>query len=120
MVNQLVDTIKLTGNDSINFVNSLFNPTDEEIYHHNRLIDQIDNDIKVTENQDGFEAEIDGLDLSFIDKHRSFYQITIDITLEIKFTESLGWQNERSYTYVNKNDGQYSEVKEVYYLPCAA
>ncbi len=66
MRSQLIGTIKLMGEDSVIFFNSLFRPTDEEIRRHDELIKEIDNDIKITDVQDGFKAEIDELDLSLI------------------------------------------------------
>ena len=56
-MNTQVGSLKLTGKDSIDFFNSLYRPTDEEIHRHNELIKKIDNEIKITDAQDGFKAE---------------------------------------------------------------
>lgn len=49
---------KLTGDDAIAFINSLLRPTEEEIIYHDKLINMINNDVKITDTQDGFRAEI--------------------------------------------------------------
>lgn len=58
----------LSGEDSTQFADSLFRHTGEEIELHNRVIDQIESEVKITKNKDGFSAEVNGLDLSFLGK----------------------------------------------------
>ena len=50
MVSQL-GTIRLTGEASVRFANSLFRPTQEAIERHNRVIDQIDKDVEINNNE---------------------------------------------------------------------
>ena len=76
MGSQLIGTLKLMGDDSVYFFNSLFRPTDEEIRHHDELIKKIDNDIKIIETHDGFTAEIEDLDLSFMNSYDNSVELT--------------------------------------------
>ena len=62
-----IGTLRLEGEDVTNFVNSFFNPSEEEIADHASRMGRINNSISVRKNNLGFEAEIDGLDLSFLD-----------------------------------------------------
>lgn len=66
MDNKLIGTIKLSSEDSINFVNSLFRPSQEVIENHNKILDKIDSEIVIRRFSDGFEADIQDLDLSFL------------------------------------------------------
>lgn len=59
-------TIVLSGQDSIAFANSLFRPTREEVEENRRHIEYINNNISVTQLEDGFKVEIADLDLSFL------------------------------------------------------
>ena len=61
-----VRTIRLEGEDAAEFARRLFHPTKEETESHNAIIDDIDRTIHITETADGFMAEIEGLDLSFL------------------------------------------------------
>ena len=61
------NSIKLTGQDAINFLNHLYYPTDEEILEHSKIINEIDNSVTIIENEDGsFTAEIKDLNLDSI------------------------------------------------------
>ncbi|MCI9096326.1 MAG: hypothetical protein HFI95_08985 [Lachnospiraceae bacterium] len=62
-----IGTLRLEGEDVTNFVNSFFYPSEEEIADHASRMGRINNSISVRKNNLGFEAEIDGLDLSFLD-----------------------------------------------------
>ncbi len=64
MKNQRVGTIVLTGQDSINFVNSLIRASHEQIDHFKKVFERIDNTIQINNNEDGFTANVKGLDLS--------------------------------------------------------
>lgn len=60
-----VRTIRLEGEDAAEFARRLFHPTKEEIESSTAIIKEIDR-IHITETEDGFMAEIEGLDLSFL------------------------------------------------------
>ena len=99
MGRQLIGTIKLMGDDSVYFFNSLFRPTDEEIRHHDELIKKIDNNIKIIDTQDGVKAEIKNLDLPFINS----------------YDNSVGWTTSDEYDFYC-----YESCKSVEGLSCAA
>lgn len=84
MLNQL-GTIRLTGEVAVHFANSLFSPTKEEIERHNRIVDQIDRDVKLNRDEGGFTAEIAGLDLSFLENEPS--SMNIELNLVMRFTQ---------------------------------
>ena len=78
-------TIRLTGQAAVHFANSLFSPTKEEIERHNRIVDQIDRDVKLSRDEGGFTAEIAGLDLSFLENEPS--SMNIELNLVMRFTQ---------------------------------
>lgn len=84
MDNQVMRTIRLSGEDAISFANSLFRPTREEIEHHNELIRRIDENIKIERCSDGFEAEIADLDLSFLDEISSEKKMNVEVRFAFK------------------------------------
>lgn len=61
-----VRTIRLEGEDAAEFARRLFHPTKEEIESREAIIKELDRTIHITETEDGFVAEIEGLDLSFL------------------------------------------------------
>lgn len=83
MNNQLIGTIRLSGQDAREFAKSLFRPTNEDICRRNAIIEQINNSVVITRNEDGFQAEIEGLDLSFLEKRKSELSINIDLTVKV-------------------------------------
>ena len=60
MENNLVGTIRLSGDDSINFINTLYRP------QHNEVLDEINSTVTIERTDEGFEANIIDLDLSFL------------------------------------------------------
>ena len=66
MRSKLAGTIRLSGEDSINFVNALFIPSQEIIDKHNKILDEFDSEVGIRRFDDGFEADIKDLDLSFL------------------------------------------------------
>ena len=57
-----IDTLHLTGQNSINLFYNLFMPTKEAIEQHER----INNGINIEETNDGFIATINDLNLLFL------------------------------------------------------
>ena len=51
-------SITLSGEESINFANSLFRPTKEQIEEKKKILNRIDSLVTITKTEDGFEAEI--------------------------------------------------------------
>ena len=62
-----MNTIILSGNDSINFANSIFRPMHSEIIAIEGRLNLLDKSIELTDNENGFVANIPTLDLSFLD-----------------------------------------------------
>ena len=62
-----MNTIILSGNDSINFANSIFRPTHNEIVAVREKINLLDESIELMDNENGYVANIPVLDLSFLD-----------------------------------------------------
>ena len=60
-----IDTLHLTGQNSINLFYNLFMPTKEVIEQHERINKRISNGINIEETNDGFIVIINNLDLSF-------------------------------------------------------
>ena len=90
MLNKL-RTIRLTDEVSVHFANSLFSPTKEEIEQHNRIVDQIDRDVKLDRNECGFTAEIAGLDLSFLENEP--YSMNVELNLVMRFTQDTVFEH---------------------------
>lgn len=67
-MNGVVRTIVLSENDSINFANSIFRPTHDEVVAVRERLGLLDESIELTDNEDGYVANISALDLSFLDK----------------------------------------------------
>ena len=62
-----MNTITLLGNDSVNFANSIFRPTHSEIVAIEERLNLPDESIELTDNENGYVANILALDLSFLD-----------------------------------------------------
>ena len=60
-----IDTLHLTGQNSINLFYNLFMPTKEAIEQHERINKRISNGINIEETNDGFIVTVNDLDLSF-------------------------------------------------------
>lgn len=63
-----VGTLHLSGQNAVSFFHSFFHPTEEECRQFNEIRDSIDHEVSIRVTEFGFEAEIEGLDLSFLDK----------------------------------------------------
>ena len=61
-----IDTLHLTGQNSINLFYNLFMPTKEAIEQHERINKRINNGINIEETNDGFIATINDLNLLFL------------------------------------------------------
>ena len=63
-----IGTLILSRDTAINFVNSFFFPTKEDIAQRIEMREERDRHISNSRTKDGFEVEIDNFDLSFIKK----------------------------------------------------
>lgn len=61
-----IDTLHLTGQNSINLFYNLFIPTKEVVEQHERINKKISNGINIEEINNGFIATINDLNLSFL------------------------------------------------------
>ena len=67
MTSKCVGTLVLQGQESIDFVNSLIRPTQEEMQHFREVLSGIVNNIEIRDAENGFVAQVANLDLSFLD-----------------------------------------------------
>lgn len=68
MTNRVIGTIKLSGQNARIFVMSLYRPSRGEVLRRNQYLDEINESITISREDDGFQADIADLDLSFLDK----------------------------------------------------
>ena len=65
-MNTTVKPIVLEGEDSIRFAEAMFHPSKEDMEHFRKHLDEINNEITLHKTENGFEADVKNLDLSFI------------------------------------------------------
>lgn len=65
MASEVVDTIILSGEDSINFANNLFRPSMDSLHSNSQILASIEKNIHITDTNNGFVADIADLDLDF-------------------------------------------------------
>lgn len=111
MSNNLVGTIRLSGEESINLVNALFRPSQEMIENRNRILDNIDSTIVIRRNRDGFEADIDDLDLSFLENNDS-RKISMMTTVKLNTSKNFYLEEDiiDSTTVVVRDKEMYIEI----------
>lgn len=111
-MNKNLDAIVLKGEDSINFINSLLRPTPEEIAENIRYFNQLDKEIKIREIEGGFEAEIEGLDLSFLHEHNK--SVKTEYFVEYKQREDIPSNTkEVSPISVSKKQEDYNKLSVI-------
>ena len=94
---QSSDMIKISGQDAVEFANSYYRPTKEEIKHFQRYMNDIDERIKIKGNTiGGFEATIEDLDLSFLDEMPIKNNIRVEIPYNVKKQETLYIDNNQN------------------------
>ena len=64
MNNETVSTLKLSGEDSIRFINSLIRPTVKEKKHWQEHMERIESTLQIVETDMGYEIEVKDLDIS--------------------------------------------------------
>lgn len=123
MDNWLVDTMVLQGEDAINFANSLFRPTQEEIASHNEFLNRIDSNVKIKKTEGGFEAEIADLDLSFLNHEPLGININLEVSFAIKVSDVF-YSNDANEiseaTIVVGDNNKYNKSQENKYWSWAA
>lgn len=66
MSRERIGNLRLKGEDAKYFINSFFYPTEFEIAEQNERRNSLNKEIDFTKTQNGYEAEIEDLDLSFL------------------------------------------------------
>lgn len=67
MENSRTNNLILQGQDSVDFYNSLYHPSEDQIKNKTEYISRIANDVSILEQtDDGLIASVRGLDLSFL------------------------------------------------------
>lgn len=95
----MVGTIKLSKEDTLNFVNSLFKPTKKEIENHNRFLEHINNNVIISRNEQGFDAEIADLDLTFLDEDFTDNQIKVEVLMRVRMPKNVYSCEQKKITY---------------------
>ena len=89
-MNTLATKITLSGEESIAFVNSLYRPSNECIQQSKEWLRLMEKNIVITETKDGFEAEIEDLDLSFLEKQHEDRKLSREFPFSVDpFSSSL-------------------------------
>lgn len=89
MNRQIVEDIILCEDEAIRFANILYRPTREELFYNKSIMEQIDHNITIMEKENGYDAEIEDLDLGFLEEtsKNSLDGIEITWTLNIQKEE---------------------------------
>ena len=122
--------IRLNGEDSVRFVEALLRPELGVIDENTKVMERIDRDVILQETDNGFNAQIKNLDLSFLDDIEPAYeknpisihvQISVPVYEKTVFFDSDG--NVSTKTVINiiksKKDG-YEKIKNCENLLWAA
>lgn len=80
MNEERVGDIVLHGNDAIRLAYMLYRPTEEELLYNRSVLERIDNNITITERDNGYDAEIKDLDLSFLEEKPQCSLGNIEVT----------------------------------------
>lgn len=102
-MNGIVQTIVLSGNDSINFANSIFRPTHDQIIATKERMNFLDESIELISNENGFVANIPDLDLSFLNEKADASR-TFSIDISVNVNTDLGM-------YINGGESDQSNRK---------
>ena len=85
IMNNKVSTLQLNGEDAYNFAHSLFRPSKETIERIKNSHIAIDN-IVISRSDNGCEAEIEELDLSFLDEVPNKKDVTLETLMFINIS----------------------------------
>lgn len=122
MAGEVVDTIVLSGEDSINFANNLFRPSIDFLRSNSQILASIEKNVHITDTNNGFVADIADLDLDFLDnieEEKKFnIEVTIDVNVDTVFYNNEG-QND-SLTWAISNNDCYGKPEDSGYLSYAA
>ncbi len=111
MNRERVGDIVLHGDDAIRLAYMLYRPTEEELFYNKSILERIDNNITITENDNGYDAEIKDLDLSFLEES----QCSLDNNIEITWTVNI--QKEEVFYSNDSNENQAQMVVDTQETP---
>ena len=103
MERQKNGNIKLCGSDAIHFANMFYRPTKEELLYNKTILEQIDKKIKINEIDNGYEAEIEDLDLSFLEEKKTQHSLNIKSTFILKTSKE-------NIFYANSNTEKQAQM----------
>ncbi len=108
MNRQIVEDIILCGDEAIRFANILYRPTREELFYNKSIMEQIDHNITIMEKENGYDAEIEDLDLGFLEE-------TSKNNLDgIEITWTLNIQKEEFFYSSSNNEVQVQMIVETH------
>ena len=106
MNRQIVEDIILCGDEAIRFANILYRPTREELFYNKSIMELIDHNITIMEK--GYDAEIEDLDLGFLEE-------TSKNNLDgIEITWTLNIQKEEFFYSSSNNEVQVQMIVETH------
>ena len=111
MNGERVGDIVLHGNDAIRFAYMLYRPTEEELLYNRSVLERIDNNITITERDNGYDAEIKDLDLNFLEEKP---QCSLD---NIEVTWTINIQKEEFFYSNSSNENQVQMVVDTQKTP---
>ena len=122
MNGRVENTIRLSGVDAVEFANSLFRPSVEEIENRRTILNRINESIDISRTIDGFEADIVDFDLSFLNNNGCGGDISIntDFTVNTSSQYFSEKATKRSSMVTINITNHYSGVVENEFLSCAA
>ena len=104
MNGERVGDIVLHGNDAIRFAYMLYHPAEEGLLYNRSVLERIDNNITITERDNGYDAEIKDLDLNFLEEKP---QCSLD---NIEVTWTINIQKEEFFYSNSSNENQVQMV----------
>ena len=105
MNGERVGDIVLHGDDAIRLAYMLYRPMQEALLYNKSILERIDNNITIKERDNGYDAEIEDLDLSFLEEKP---QCSLNNNIEITWTVNI---KKESFFYSNSsNENQVQMV----------
>lgn len=89
----------------------LYHPTEEELLYNRSVLERIDNNITITERDNGYDAEIKNLDLNFLEEKP---QCSLD---NIEVTWTINIQKEEFFYSNSSNENQVQMVVDTQKTP---
>ena len=96
-MSDMTTTLQLNGTEAYDFANALFRPSAEMIERTRNNLSKINNAVSITRTAVGFEAEIDGLDLSFLEEMSGNVSISISTEMCLSTREPEDYSSGRDY-----------------------